>query len=308
MAFSPSEVAFEGFRLARQRPLTVVALSVVGLAAAFATYWVMGASGYMQAVSQVAAAGPSADPSAALGLLRPMFLFFAGCALIGCVSTAIQAGAIYRGVLRPQEHGFLGLSFGADELRLLLLGVILVLLGTLVGIALIIVLAIVLSVLGAVLGASGMVGGAILMVLLSYVVMGVVALWLGVKMSFAGPATFARRELSVFASWSQTRGNFWNLLGCYFLAFILALLIGFIMFVVGVTVASVVAGVPFMTAVREFFPSKPTGSMDLYSPVRLTYTLVSALFGGLLNMVLMAPAAEAYRQVVQTGTQADTFN
>ncbi len=310
MSFSASDAAFEGFRLARRRPLTVVALSVVSLISTFATYWVMDASGYMQAVAAVGS-GASADPQAALGLLGPMFRFFLGCAVIGCIGSAIQAGAVYRGVLRPKDHGFLGLAFGGDELRLMGLAIIIVLLASVAFFVLMIVVGILIAIVGAAAGAGGGggVGPALLMVALAYALIGVASMWLGTKMSFAGPDTFSRRQLSVFRSWGLTKDRFWGLLGCYFLAFFLALLIGFIMFVVALTVASVTTGTPFMTALGEFAGSKPGAVMDLYTPVRVIYTLVAALFGGLLNMVMTAPAAEAYRQICQPGeAQADTFS
>lgn len=313
MAFSATDAAFEGFRLARRRPLTVVALSVLTLISSFATYWIMDVSGYLQAATALNAAGPSADPDQALALLGPMFKFFIGLSLLSCLITAIQAGAVYRGVLRPEEHGFLGLSLGGDEARLFGLGLIMVGLAFAGYIAAIIVLAIVFGILGAGAamsgGAGGMTGGLVLVA--SVAGLGILAAFIaaGVKLSFAGPATFATRRLTVFGSWSMTRGNFWSLVGCYFLSYFLAMLIVFIMFVVALIVASAVTGVPFTTAAGEFFRSGRGAPVELFSPVRVVYTLVSGLFGGLLTMVVMAPAAEVYRQACQPGdAQADTFN
>jgi hypothetical protein len=310
MTFSPSNAAFEGFRLARRRPLTVVALSVLSLISSFATYWIMDVSGYMRAANAINAAGPSADPAQAMAMLGPMFTFLIGVSLMGCFITAIQAAAIYRGVLRPQEHGFLGLALGGDEARLFGLGLIIVGLALAAYTAAIIIFAIVFGILGAVVAASGAGTGATIgLVTIAALAFCAAALWLGVKMSLAGPATFARRQLTVFGSWSLTKGQFWNLLGCYFLAYILAMLIGFIMFVVALIVASTATGVPFTTAAGEFFQQRRGVPMDLFSPVRVIYTLVAGLFGGLLSMVVMAPAAEAYRQLHQSGSaEADTFS
>lgn len=308
MLFSPSDAAFEGFRLARRRPLTVVALSVVGLVSAFATYWMMDVSGYAQAMTSLNG-NPSPDPQAALGLLGPFLRFAAGCAVIACVVSAIQGAAVYRGVLRPQEPGMLGLGFGADEMRLLLLAVLLVLLGTLIFIGVLIVFSIVLGVAGgAAMAAGAGVGPTLALVALLYAALGVLAMWLGTRMSFAGPHTFATRKVDLFASWRLTRENFWGLLGCYVLTVFLAMLIGFIMFVVALIVSSAVTGTPFMQALGEFAGRRGGAPIDLYSPVRVIYTLVSSLFGGLLTMVMTAPAAEAYRQICQGSAQAEAFN
>jgi hypothetical protein len=311
MAFSATDAAFEGFRLARRRPLTVVALSALALLSSFGTYWLMDASGYMQAANALNAAGPSPDPSVAMSVLGPLFKFLIGVSLMGCLVTAIQAGAVYRGVLRPDEHGFMGLAFGADELRLAGLGLIIVLLAFLGYIVAVVLLAIVIGIVGAgaaMSGGGGAAGPAAFVMVVA--ALGVLAAFIavGVKLSFAGPASLASRRLTVFGSWSMTRGHFWTLIGCYVLAFFLALLVGFIMFVVALIAASLTTGTPFAAAAGEFFRAGRGAPIELFSPVRVVYTLVAGLFGGLLNMVVMAPAAEAYRQICMPGTsQAETF-
>lgn len=312
MAFSATDAAFEGFRLARRRPLTVVALSVLTMISSFGSYWIMDASGYMQAATALNGAGPSPDPSQVMAMFGPMVNFFLGLSLMGCILTAIQAAAIYRGVLRPDDHGFLGLSLGADEFRLFGLGLIVVLLAFLGYVLSVIVLAIVLGIVGVGAAMSNGGGGAMGA---SFFVMGVAILGVaagfiavGVKLSFAGPATLASKRLTVFGSWSMTRGHFWSLVGCYLLSYFLALLVGFIMFVIALIVASLTTGTPFAAAAGEFFQAGKGAPVELFSPVRIVYTLVAGLFGGLLNMVVMAPAAEAYRQICLPGaSQAETF-
>jgi hypothetical protein len=264
----------------------------------------------MQALSAMSDAGASADPAASLALFAPIGRFFVGYLLITLAVTALAAGAIYRGVLRPQDHGFLGLGFGADEARLLGLGVTLVLLSFLVGLVLIIVISVVVVILGAAAGmAKGGVGASLLIAFAIYMAMAILAIWLGVRLSLAGPATVANRRLTIFSSWSLTRGHFWGLFGCYLLSWVLAVLVAFIMAVVALIVASLVTGTPFLATAGELIKPKPGEMLDLYSPVRIAYTVVSSLFGGLLTMVMTAPAAEAYRQIVGPGTsQAETFS
>ena len=48
------------------------------------------------------------------------------------------------------------------------------------------------------------------------------AIYVGVRLSLAGPATCAEGRLVVFESWTMTHGHFWRLLGAYVLAIFLA--------------------------------------------------------------------------------------
>lgn len=296
MAFSPSDAAFEGFRLARRQPLTVAALCVVSFATVMAIYGMMEVTGYWQALAALA---KITDPREAVEHLAPLFRFALGSVAIICLVSALQSGAVYRGVLRPADRGVLGVAVGADEFRLLALAVALVLLGMLVLIALMIALSIVLTV-------SGLSRSPQLMELITDSLVFGMAVWLGTRMSFAGPATFARRRITVFGSWGLTRGHFASLLGCYVLTVFLAMLVGFIGFVVGIVVASLATGTPFTTALGEFFGG-PGAMVDLFTPVRIVYSIINALFGGLLTMVLTAPAAEAYRQL-HGGGEAEAFS
>ena len=64
-------------------------------------------------------------------------------------------------------------------------------------------------------------------------VAGVVALfaWIAVlifvpiRLSLAGPHTFADHRLRPFASWTMTKGRFWPMFGAYFLATVFALIV-----------------------------------------------------------------------------------
>lgn len=297
MDFSPSDAAFEGFRLARRRPLTILAFAVLGFLSLLATYWLMDVSGYWQAMAALAKVK---DPEEVVAYLPPLVRMMFGILGLVCVMSALQSAAVFRGVLRPRESGVLGLSLGPDEARLLVVAVIMVAMGLVVLFATTLVLALVLSILRLTRYPA----------LTETITDGVIlamAVWLTTRMSLAGPATFAQRRITIFASWGLTRGRFAKLLGCYVLALFLALLVGFIAFVVGVIVASLATGTPFTNALAEFFSRQPGVAVNLFSPVRLVYAVINALFGGLVTMVVTAPAAEAYRQI-HGGSQEDAFN
>ena len=144
MDFSPSDAAFEGFRLARRRPLTILAFAALGFLSLLATYWMMDVSGYWQAMAALAKVK---DPEEVMAYLPPLVRMMFSILGLVCVMSALQSAAVFRGVLRPRESGVLGLSLGPDEGRLLVVAVIMVAMGLVVLFATTLVLALVLSIL-----------------------------------------------------------------------------------------------------------------------------------------------------------------
>ena len=158
MAFSPTEAAFEGFRLTREKPLIVLWWTAVYLAVnlvvmALATS-MLGSS--MTDILAMSANPMAADP-AVFETIGPKLLMFEAAALpLLLLMSAVLAAAAYRAVLRPGESGRFGyLKLGADELRLALLYLLL----TFIVIGAMMVVSIVVGVLlGLIVAASG--GGA----------------------------------------------------------------------------------------------------------------------------------------------------
>lgn len=222
MAFSPTEAAFEGFRLTREKPLIVVWWTVVYLAVnlvvmALATS-ILGSS--MTDILAMSA-NPLAANAQALETVGPKLLMFEAAALpLLLLMSAVLAGGAYRAVLQPGETGRFGyLKLGADEFRLALLYLVLafVIIGAMMAISLVVGVLLGLIVAASGGGAAGAAAGGLAMAAALTAMLGALA-YFGVRLSLAGPATFTEKRLTLRPAWMMTRGHFWRLLGAYFLS------------------------------------------------------------------------------------------
>ncbi len=309
MAFSASESAFEGFRIVRREPGTVAVWAAVLLVVA------VGASALLLPIlSQVGASvtpgtAPSVAPSpvsmAALGHLLQLYLLLLPVYLV--VIAAFTA-AVYRAVLRPEEKGFARLRFGGDELRLIGLfllkallflggGMIVGLVGTLLA-----------GGMAVAARSSGMAVGAIAMILL-YLVMIVAVLWFAVRFSLAAPMTFTRKRISLFSAWPLTKGRFWPLFGCYFLAWVLTMLVLLVDLVVSSVFVLGAAGGSLSRVASAMFRPDAASAMSLLSPLFIIRMVVGAVFGVVMWTVGLAAPAAAYQAIAapRPEDQAETF-
>ena len=120
MSFSATDAAFEGFRLVRRRPATVLWWAGVYLIF-FTLFFTLGGStlaGIMSAVQGLETGGePSVAELQSLGVAY-LNLFSLGVPL-GLAFGAVLNAAVARAVLRPQAHRFGYLRVGKDEVRVL---------------------------------------------------------------------------------------------------------------------------------------------------------------------------------------------
>jgi hypothetical protein len=244
--FSPSDVAFEGFRLIGRRPGAVAVWALLNLvlgAVLVGLIWAVLGPDLPTLFSQIAAArtaagGGAMDPSwaapfalkmrAIQWIVQPFVLLF------GVVLTC----AVYRAMVQPSANGFGYLRFGGDEIRLIALGIVYFIMAF--------VAVLVLVLLGGFLGAllyfllakGGQGGGWIALVAVAAgVALVCTSIWVAVRLSLAWPISFAEKRIAIFDSWRLTRGNFWSLLGTYLLSWIFALIFSMgAMLVLGVVV------------------------------------------------------------------------
>lgn len=282
--FSATDAAVEGFTLAGRKPMAIV----VWAGASLVVNLVVGAA--------LALSAGQAGTVAAL-LLVPMMFW-----------SAVQTCAVYRAVLRPAQPGVGYLRLGPDEWRMFALTLIYVALGMVAYLALVVGLAVVLVITRS--AAEGLDSGAA-PVAVALGVLGVLAVlsaivWVLVRLSLAGPMTFAEGRIRLWPSWTLTRGHFWALLGAYLNSAILA----FAVFVVGCCTALLVGyavthqglGGLYQTAFRPDYASLGA----VFEPARLVVLVVQSLFVALITAVVSAPAAEAYRMLVAPPPAATT--
>jgi hypothetical protein len=271
--FSWPAAALAGFGVLRREPGLLLVWSLVGL--------VFGLADQMLDVRAegVRAAGYSGTWIAPItGLVR---------AVLATVAMAIFSAAVYRAVLRPQGEARSRMRFGADEIRLTLVW--------LAQWALLLPLSILAVIPSFLLSTlmpkhhaltSGLVG--------TISALSILVAWLFVlvRLSLAAPMALAEGRWSVRAALGMSRGHFWKILAVH-----LPLLLGAALaFSASNTLYGLVLGV----ARADVSPAvllHNRSLADVFSPVRLGFTIVTAALGAAAAAVLYAPAAAIYRDL-----------
>jgi len=288
-SFSPTDAAFEGFRLTRERPRAVIAWAACYLVFSYllsvVAHLTLGPE-YNALLADLQRA--SADPAAFWPAARKMAPFFLAGLPLSLIFQAIFTSAVYRAVLSPEEARRSYLRLGLDEVRIMALNLIMSVIWGLVLFGVLMV-----SVFTAVsLGAAAapalvLIGDVLTMFAFA------AAIVILVRLSLAGPLTFNEHRLRVFASWSLTKGVFWRLLGAYVMAFamgaVVLVLMGLILFVI--------------LSILLLLNGGGTAALSAPSPgplivvLAVVWQVASVLILTCFYVVLKAPAAQAYKDL-----------
>jgi hypothetical protein len=274
--FSASEAALEGFRLTRERPGTIFGWGVVYAVCVFIIGRLMLFSLDPQLVELTKKKDFNQQDidqiSTLLSQSWPAFLLV--LVLLSALYSALMGG-IYRLVLRPGERGFLHLRFGKDEVRLTVVNLLLIGFGM-----------VCLTVELAAVAAAEQQGG---MATVAAMVLPLVTVWVGVRLSLATPMTFALRRFAVRDSWTASRGKFWALLGMITLAVIFYVMVWLLISIIGAAVIGVAGGADALSNIRSLAGPAIIGvALNLFLQLVLQVIQV---------VMLYAPFAVAYQQV-----------
>lgn len=186
------------FGVIRHRPGAVAAWAVtyiVGMIALFALIGLCFAS-----FDARAGGGP---PEFSGFLIVVVLIFLFGYVLL----TVVLMNAVFRAVLRPQEHSYASLRLGMDEWRMVGLQIIVWIAWIVLGFIMQLVLGMLTQLLIAAAGGIPQVAGALTIALgLAYVA---ALTWLSVRVSLLYPMTFFRRSIVIDEAWDIGRGSFW---------------------------------------------------------------------------------------------------
>lgn len=318
-SFSIGEAYGAGFSLIAKRPLSVI---VWGIAYALLTglpvvlMVVMVGPDFLAGIGELMSVSVSGDDFQRdnfMDILMPAFSRMQAISGLSWITSLVAVGlvhaAIFRAVLRPSDGGFFGMKLGMDEVWQALIYLCVTFL--LVILAIGVMLAAALS--GAIIyflgEAVGSPFGGWLQAIGGFAVgvscvVGII--WICLRFSLAGPATYATKSFQLFESWSVTKGQSWPLLGMALLLFVT--LIAFELVIGGIFIGLIVAlgdnDALSREAIEAFFQQPVNDWVLQATPWAIGGMLISALVGGAIYSILLAPFASAYRQLTQTGHAA----
>jgi hypothetical protein len=304
---SISQALGAGFRLIARKPLAAlawgVAYFVVGMLPIMLVL-LFGAQAFVEMIRQ-AAANPYADTNPFMaGMVGPLALLQPVGFLSAIAAKAIVMNAIFRAVLEPEDDHAFYLRFGGAELWQGLVQLCLQILISIAAVIAFIAVALVAAVVVFALMASGVrdfhpwmaVAGGLVVLL----ILGVLA-WLWLRLSMAGPMTFRDRTFRLFESWTLTRGHGGSLflLALGIVAIILA--IELVVFgLAGVVVVAVIGGMAGFAdeaTLAAFFEQPSSVWLPAVMTVALVVSAIACLVSGFLLAIVIAPWADAYRQL-----------
>lgn len=301
MPFSATEAAFEGFRVVRRKPLSLLwwaalyaLLSVASLAA-----MVLNVDSWIEFIRlseemEAAGTGAQADPEQVmvmLGTLGSAMASFLWLIPLQLVVTSVLTAAIARAILRPSDSAFGYMRLSMDEVRVfvvtlvVLLALFAIYLGCIIGV-------------GVLIGIAAAIGQAWSGLLVAAGIVATICLmaWLAVRWSLAVPITVAERRMAFFDSFGVTKGHFWPMLGMAILAVIMALVIGLLSLVV-IAPLTMMSGASMFAGVASDDPAAMFEAYRTFNPWMIGTALLNAGVYALTVSILYAPFSAAYRDL-----------
>lgn len=286
MSFNATESAFEGFRLARRDPVAILAWSLA-YAVFFAVAFTLAGRSLIHLLTlleQMQASEPTMEQVSELG--RTYGLLGLVMTSLSMLFGAVLAAAVARAVITPQDRRFGYLRLGRDELRVLVVTIVISLILT----------AVMLVGMGgsmALFIAAGAMSQPALVLPAVLIGLGAAAfgVWLAVRLSLAVPITFAEKRIAIFDSFTLTKGRLWPLLGMAVLAGVMTLLVSLLGSMVAAPLTLLSGGLERVAA---------GGAVDLPTviatawPALLVWLVVNAVLSAARAGVLYAPFSSAY--------------
>jgi hypothetical protein len=302
MRFSATDAAFEGFRVVRRHPMALVFWAVfyaliVGLALALAGGSLIGLMGAAEQLETSGATSPDAFMPV-LGAYAAVLIVVIPLSLI---ASAMIYAAVSRAVLRPAESAFGYLRLGMDEVRVLVVSIVLFFAFMLV----ITIVSVLIGVVGGIASAAEMPWLWLVVVLLA---LGAAALviWLAVRLSLAIPITMAERRIAIFDSFAVTKGRFWPLLGMALLASVMSIVVSLLGSLVAMPVQLATGG--GLQQLAQYQGESLPVILQAAWPAILVWIVINAVLSALQVAVIYAPFSAAYRGIKGVATDAAVFD
>jgi hypothetical protein len=284
--FSPTDAAFEGFRLTKEKPVAVLAWSTI-FAVTILIASMLIVLGLAPKLAGAASNLDTDNPAAVMAALSKVAPVLLALLAVWVVLSAIISAAIYRYVLNPIDSRHAYLHFGRDEARQV--GALFICLFAAMGFSLLLSVLIVAPLAATHAGKIPVFLGDVMILSLQ--------IWFGLRLSMLPPMTFAAKKIDVMAAWRMTKGQIPRLLSMYVLAITFAAIVYFLITVVSTALAVAIAGGD-MGVIRQI--QNPVAGLEPRVMIAvLIYALIGLLTPVLLMVIIQAPAAVAYRALAK---------
>lgn len=293
--FSASDAAFVGFRLVRENLKAVaiwcVLMTVVSVASEVLSLKFYGPQ--LEAFQTLMAESGNPDPeefAKVVAGVTPLFLWLLPYSLL---LNAVLLAALNRMVLRPEASATAYLGLGKDELRQVAVWILsnLAIMGVLCGGAL----------LGGVFGGIGGAAGALLGFVVMLVAIGG-AIYLAIRLSLASAVTFDTGRVSLFRTLPLTKGLFWPLLGTYFLAVVMSVIVILLLWIIVSALALIVTG--DFSGAGQMLQAESKKLEAYFTPLGLVQAFFRALISVVWATIIFSPAPAIYQILKRQGVTA----
>lgn len=289
MTFSATEAAFEGFRVVRRRPVAILfwTLAYVVFFVGFFGLFAGPLATIMATTESLQGAQPSPQEVEALGQTWIGFMVL-GLPLLMVLGAVLNA-AVARAVLRPADKAFGYMRLGGDELRILVVTLLL-------GIVFFAVTVVLFTIVGVAVGAGSQINAGVGVLVGVPLGLGALALviWLAVRLSLAVPATFHEKNISPFASFGLTKGQVFPLLGMAIIACIMSILVSVLGTIIAMPITMATGG---LEQLADMDGQSTAQILRTAGVGLLGWGVVNAVFSALQLAVMYAPFSAAYRDL-----------
>jgi hypothetical protein len=289
MAFSASECAFEGFRLARRTPMTILIWALAYIVFTAVCFALVGGS-FVALMAAATDLQGATDPS--MDQLQPLMAAYAGMAWIlplTIVFGAVIYTAAMRAVLRPEQKSFGYMRLGMDEVRVFVVYLVLSILAVVAAMVIFGIAGVIAGLAGS---AAGDAGGAIAVVFM--IAATVLFVWLLVRFSLALPITVDQQKFAIFDSWGVTKGRALGLFGMTVIVIVMAIVVSILTSIVILPLTLLAGGMADLSALEGADVGEIFSAMG---PALVIYLIYNGIVSALMLAIFYAPYAAAYRDI-----------
>ena len=290
MSFSATEAAFEGFRVVRRKPLTVIFWALAYIAMMGTLFALAGGSiASLMAAMEGLQGSQEPSPEQMAAIWRSYLPLFALVIPVSLLFGSVMNAAVVRSVVRPEQSAFGYLRLGMDELRTLAVTIVL---AVLYGIFMM-VAAMAVGILAG-FAANADIPALWILVVLAGLGLVVLLVWLAVRFSLAVPITVAEGRIAIFDSFAMTRKHVWPLIGMAIIAWIMSMVVGLLGGLVALPVTMLLgAGGDLATMDGQ----TTLQILQAAWPMVAGWIVVQSVLSALQLAVVYAPYSAAYRDL-----------